>query len=255
MVDSRAIRGARARGCPCDGLETGAARRRGDADGEATVTSQMDALAIADWRRHIAELYAEVRRASATDPAAAHATWRAEREALFRGHPASPVPVGEREGFRALHWPYDDGWRRTAEMETAAGSAAGPGAAGGGIPSIAFVPASVGAPPPLELAGQVALALPGGTARLPVLQLLEYAGGLFLPFGDATNGGATYGAGRYLLDTAKGADLGVTAGGALILDFNFAYQPSCAFDPRWACPLAPPEAHLALAVEAGERIR
>ena len=63
------------------------------------------------------------------------------------------------------------------------------------------------------------------------------------------------GAGRYLLDTAKGADLGITAGGALVLDFNFAYQPSCAFDPRWACPLAPPEARLAISIEAGERIR
>jgi uncharacterized protein (DUF1684 family) len=101
----------------------------------------------------------------------------------------------------------------------------------------------------------VSLALPGGSVRLPVLQLLEYAGGIFLPFGDATNGGATYGAGRYLLDTAKGADLGVAADGSLILDFNFAYQPWCAFDPRWACPLAPREARLALAVEAGERIR
>ena len=84
---------------------------------------------------------------------------------------------------------------------------------------------------------------------------MEYSGGIFLPFGDATNGGQTYGAGRYLLDTAKGADLGVTPDGALILDFNFAYQPSCAFDPRWACPLAPPEARVSIAIEAGERLR
>jgi uncharacterized protein (DUF1684 family) len=101
----------------------------------------------------------------------------------------------------------------------------------------------------------VTLALPGGPVRLPVLQLHDYAGGIFLPFGDATNGGATYAAGRYLLDTAKGADLGVTGDGELVLDFNFAYQPSCAFDPRWACPLAPPESRLPIAVEAGERLR
>lgn len=64
-----------------------------------------------------------------------------------------------------------------------------------------------------------------------------YAGGLFLPFRDATNGRETYGAGRYLLDAAKSADLGGDLGrGTLLLDFNFAYQPSCAFDPRWACP-------------------
>ena len=82
-----------------------------------------------------------------------------------------------------------------------------------------------------------------------------YAGGLFLPFRDATNTVETYGAGRYLLDTAKGADLGAGARpGTLVLDFNFAYQPSCAFDPAWACPLAPPENRLDLEVRAGERV-
>ncbi len=227
-------------------------------------TVPIDVLALADWRRRIAELYAEVRRAWAADPAAAHATWRAEREDLYRGHPASPVPIGERDGFRAIHWPYEDAWRRTAVLEQAWAPAIGlpdpaappSGSAPGGVfPAISLAPASVGAPPPLELAGHVSLAVPGGRVRLPVLMLLEYAGGIFLPFGDSTNGGPTYGAGRYLLDTAKGADLGVSADGGLILDFNFAYQPSCAFDPRWACPLAPPEACLSLPVEAGERIR
>jgi len=174
---------------------------------------------------------------------------------MYRGHAASPVPIGERDGFRALHWPYTDAWRRTARLEEAAMPAIGGPDRSRALPSISFIPASAGTPPPFELAGHVTLALPGGTGRLPVLRLLEYAGGLFLPFGDATNGGTTYAAGRYLLDTAKGADLGVSADGALILDFNFAFQPSCAFDPRWACPLAPPEARLAIAIEAGERMR
>jgi uncharacterized protein (DUF1684 family) len=82
-----------------------------------------------------------------------------------------------------------------------------------------------------------------------------YAGGLFIPFRDATNGAETYGAGRYLVDASKSADLGgdpVT--GTMILDFNFAFQPSCAFDPRWACPLAPPENRLDIAIRAGERL-
>ena len=56
---------------------------------------------------------------------------------------------------------------------------------------------------------------------------------------DALAGEHTYGGGRYLLDTVKGADLG-GADGELVVDFNFAYQPSCAYDPAWACPLAPP---------------
>ena len=82
-----------------------------------------------------------------------------------------------------------------------------------------------------------------------------YAGGLFIPFRDATNGTETYGAGRYLVDSAKSADLGGDpATGTLIIDFNFAFQPSCAFDPRWACPLAPPENRLDIPIRAGERL-
>ena len=72
------------------------------------------------------------------------------------------------------------------------------------------------------------------------------------PFADATSGDETYGAGRYVLDTIKGADLGVE-GDRLVLDFNFAYNPSCSYDPRWVCPLAPPANRLAVAVRAGER--
>ena len=81
----------------------------------------------------------------------------------------------------------------------------------------------------------------------------QYGGGLFLPFRDATSGEQTYGGGRYLLDGAKSADLGGTDG-RLVLDFNFAYHPSCVHDPRWSCPLAPPANTLPFAVEAGERL-
>ena len=100
------------------------------------------------------------------------------------------------------------------------------------------------------------LPLPDGEASLDVFWMRGYAGGLFLPFLDGTSGTETYGAGRYLLDTAKGADLGGdAASGTLVLDLNFAFHPSCAFDPRWACPLAPPSNRLAARIEAGERLR
>jgi hypothetical protein len=82
-----------------------------------------------------------------------------------------------------------------------------------------------------------------------------YAGGLFVPFRDATGGTETYAAGRYLLDGAKGADLGGDPDrGTLIVDLNFAFQPSCAFDPRRACPLAPSENWLDVPIRAGERL-
>ena len=93
----------------------------------------------------------------------------------------------------------------------------------------------------------------GQAQSLELYWLEGYGGGVFLPFADTTSGSITYGAGRYLLDTAKGADLGMS-GDRLVLDFNFAYNPSCAYDPRWVCPLAPPENRLPLAVHAGERI-
>jgi uncharacterized protein len=80
----------------------------------------------------------------------------------------------------------------------------------------------------------------------------SHGGGLFLPFADATSAGETYGAGRYLFDTVKGADLGAEHG-RLVLDFNFAYNPSCSYDPSWVCPLATPANRLAVPVRAGER--
>ena len=95
--------------------------------------------------------------------------------------------------------------------------------------------------------------LAGADLGLDLYWLEGYAGGLFVPFADATSGETTYGAGRYLLDTVKGADLG-THHGRLVLDFNFAYNPSCSYDPRWSCPLAPPGNRLTVAITAGERV-
>jgi uncharacterized protein (DUF1684 family) len=89
---------------------------------------------------------------------------------------------------------------------------------------------------------------------LTLFWTLGYGGGLFLPFRDATAGAETYGAGRYLTDTIKGTwGRGlVHEGGRVVLDFNYAYNPSCAYNSRWACPLAPPENHLDEPVRAGE---
>jgi uncharacterized protein (DUF1684 family) len=70
-------------------------------------------------------------------------------------------------------------------------------------------------------------------------------GELFLPFRDANAGGDTYGAGRYL-------DVHFLDDGRLLLDFNYAYNPYCAYNDGWSCPLPPPENHLNVAIEAGE---
>jgi hypothetical protein len=105
-------------------------------------------------------------------------------------------------------------------------------------------------------AGELLFRLAGEPCRLTVLSLVQYAGGLFVPFKDATAPRETYGAGRYLFDTAKNTDglvLEVTPGSAeVVIDFNYAYNASCTYSPRWACPLAPPENFLHLPVQAGE---
>jgi len=91
---------------------------------------------------------------------------------------------------------------------------------------------------------------------LVVLALIGYGGGLFVPFRDSTSGTETYGGGRYLVDTAKNTDAGcldITVGSRdVVIDFNYAYHPSCHYNPRWACPLAPAENWLRAPVRAGE---
>ena len=200
-------------------------------------------------------------RAIAADyPPTAWEAWRRERETLYRTHPQSPVPAAERDAFRAHHWPYDDRLRWTVAVEPpVAVSAAGVAKAFGGL-AIAPVelPNSGAESPAFDRIGVVRLPLPDADsdATLPLFWMRGYTGGIFLPFLDGTSGMETYGAGRYLLDTAKGADLGGDpASGTLVVDANFAFQPSCAFDPRWACPLAGPESRLPVRIEAGERLR
>ena len=209
--------------------------------------SLADGLSLADWRRRIAELYAEVRAMAATDPAIALAHWRAVRERLFREHPQSPVPRSSRATFEARHFDHDPALRFEVEVHPAPPPE--PGALAMELPNSGSDSLS------FRRLGAVTLGLPTGERRLSVFWLAGYAGGLFIPFRDATNGTETYGAGRYLVDGAKSADLGANPEtGALILDFNFAFQPSCAFDPRWACPLAPPENRLDVPIRAGERL-
>jgi uncharacterized protein len=219
----------------------------------------VDRLDLADWRRRVSDLYASVRAEAEDDPESAWEIWREERERLFRSHAQSPVPRGEaRSGFRARHWPYDPRLRfELAVVEP--DEPAAPDFAVLAEPMFGgltlSLPISTGGNEAFSRIGRVEVPFAGGARSLGVYWMAGYAGGIFLPFRDATNGTETYGAGRYLLDTAKSADLGPGAApGSLVLDFNFAFHPSCAFDPQWSCPLAPPENRLDLRVEAGERL-
>ena len=183
----------------------------------------------------MADLYAEVRR-TGTDERS-WAAWREGRDALLATHPQTPVAPGARAGFAGMpFFAYDPSWRLVGRVEPAVGE-------GASAPDGTFVPI-----------GQVVAEREGQEIRLTLMWLDAYGGGLFLPFRDSTCGDETYGGGRYLLDQVKGADLGVDAAGDLVLDFNFAYHPSCAHDPRWTCPLAPEGNRIAQPVRAGEML-
>jgi uncharacterized protein (DUF1684 family) len=195
-------------------------------------------LELADWRRRVSELYAAVR--ASDDPERGHALWRSGRDTLFRDHPQSPLLADDPLRKTGLpYWPYD--------------------------PSLRFELPLVPTPEPAELSlpdseavtqlrriGSVELPAPVG-ASVDVWWLVQYGGGLFLPVRDGTAGQSSYGGGRYLLDTAKGADLG-SQSDSLVVDMNFLYHPSCRYNPAWQCPLAPAGNRITAPVRAGEQL-
>lgn len=209
-------------------------------------------LDLLDWRRQVAELYVRIR--AEPDPLRAWNDWRETRARLFDGHAESPLagaagvleagegaPSDDARPAQPSYFAYDPAWRFAAETT------------------------------PLEDGERLMLALgEDGTTKLTAfartnglaarlgreltLYWIEgYGGGCFLPFRDETAGGESYAGGRYLLDTIKGADLGTDRAGRLILDFNFAYNPSCAYSTRWTCPLPPAANHVSAPIRAGER--
>ncbi len=188
-----------------------------------------------DWRRRITALYADIR--ANPDPSAAWQHWRDTKDALFRTHAQTPIEPGT--PFEGLpYFSYDPSLRFLVDLVPVSGPEETLPAGGDG---------DVRLRPLARTQGLQALG-----AELTLWWILGYGGGVFLPFADATSGRETYGAGRYLLDTIKGPDLG-EIGGRTVLDFNFAYNPSCAYSLRYICPLAPPANRLPSKIEAGER--
>ncbi|HEY8674864.1 MAG TPA: DUF1684 domain-containing protein [Candidatus Dormibacteraeota bacterium] len=191
------------------------------------------ALQLADWRRQISELYAQVRVLGGGERG--WDVWREGKQRLYREHPQSPVALHRREGYVFRCYDYDASMRVLAvpvpsEPRHVDGDAEVPG---------------------MTRIGTLRFTLHGADHELGASWLDGYAGGVFVPFADTTSGSETYGGGRYVLDSAKGADLG-TDGDRMVVDFNFAYAPSCAHDPQWRCPLAPASSRLHIPVRAGE---
>lgn len=197
-------------------------------------------LDLLDFRRRINEAYGAIRSGEGSDEEN-HRRFRSVRDDLFAHHSESPLRPEQRSRFQGLsYYPYDPALRFDLPVQPVEDS------------ERLDVDLRDDGQLTLRRFGRVGFHLDGQEAFLNLYWIEGYGGGLFLPFRDATNGVETYGGGRYLLDTIKGADLG-SVGGRLTLDFNFAYNPSCAYDERWDCPLAPPENWLGFAVNAGEK--
>jgi uncharacterized protein (DUF1684 family) len=198
----------------------------------------VELLDLVDWRRKVGDLY-RLRGPDALE------RFRAGRDRLFKTHPQSPIEPEERDSFTGLHYfPGDPAYRVQARIEPGDGSELFIDT-GGDDGAVRY-----------RRAGMLVFQLAGQPCKLSVLSLVQYGGGLFVPFRDTTAGRQTYGAGRYLFDTAKDTDglvLDFATGSTdVMIDFNYAYNASCAYSLRWACPLAPPENFLRVPVTAGE---
>ncbi|GAA1637459.1 DUF1684 domain-containing protein [Microbacterium flavum] len=196
------------------------------------------AAEVVDWRRRTFDLYGVVRERS--DPRLAHERWRSGRDEMMATHPASPLLEADRAAFAGLPVaPYDPDWRFEVPLLPA-------------LPETFAFPSGTDGVVPFERIARVELP---GVGSLDVWRLTSYGGGIFIPLRDALAGrpGGTYGGGRYVIDTVKGADLGSSARqGTIVVDLNFAYNPSCAYDVAWACPLAPAGNVVSVPVPVGE---
>jgi uncharacterized protein len=196
-----------------------------------------DALDLLDWKRGIFALYEQVRMAD--EPEAAWNLWREVREELYRAHPQSPVPAGRRAAYGNAFFDYDPSYRVIADVLDAE-------------PRPSPIPASTGGTFEFSRVAIARFELLGEQHELELHWNEGYGGGILLAVADETSGAGTYAGGRYVIDTVKGADLG-DEGGRIVVDFNFAYNPSCAFDSRWSCPLAPVANRLPQPLRVGER--
>ncbi|MDR3577331.1 MAG: DUF1684 domain-containing protein [Anaerolineaceae bacterium] len=194
---------------------------------------------LLDYRRSVAENYAFVRQSSAS-PEQTLFEFRRRRDTLFATHPESALSEEQKLTFKGLNYfPYNPKLRFVLPVEQ----------------SVEQQMIEIDLPDDglmrLQRFGRIHFEVDGQTVTLSVFWVMGYGGGIFLPFRDETYRTETYGGGRYVLDTIKHADLGGDRNG-LVIDFNYAYNPSCAYNPRWVCPLSPTDNRLPVVIEAGE---
>ena len=159
--------------------------------------------------------------------------YRAQKDEFFQRHPQSPLTPEQRHGFVGLqYFPENENLRLEVQVE----------------------PAQDGEPMEMQTStGGVQTYVRHGRFRFQVdgkeaeLTIFRNEHGYFLPFVDSLSGKETYPAGRYLEPEAL-------PGGRFFVDFNLAYNPYCAYNEMWSCPITPPENRLKIPVRAGEKL-
>jgi uncharacterized protein (DUF1684 family) len=204
-------------------------------------------LDLYDYRRRTATLYRERSQAfvAGEDAELTLQRFRADKNALFARHPQSALDATQRQHFQGLrYFPHNPTMHFTVTIDTTI------------TPIRQRIAMNAEESMDMVTMGRVHFTIAETPVTLDIYWLDIYGGGLFLPFRDATCSHESYGGGRYLFDTIKGSDPlpapDDTSGQRITLDFNYAYNPSCAYNDRWFCPLAPTENHLNVAIPAGE---
>jgi len=156
---------------------------------------------------------------------------REQKDDFFKYDYQSPLGMAERRTFEGLHYyPENPALRLELELEKAP------------TPTPILLQTSTGEAREYMHIGQVRFNVGEQEATL---QIYESDYGYFLPFVDATAPSETYGGGRYL-EPEQHND-------RLLVDFNLAYNPYCAYNERWSCPIPPAENRLKVRIEAGEK--
>ncbi len=214
-----------------------------------------DYLDLYDFRLRVKNLYAQRNQAmlAGENPRTVLERFRQEKDALFATHPQSALDQEQREQFTGLrYFPYNPALRFVTTVDTQ------------GEPMRQQITMDAQASMTMTTIGSLHFSVEDTTVSLSLYWLDIYGGGLFLPFRDTTGPNSSYGGGRYLFDTIKGNDTlfihaqenraadALHTGARLVLDFNYAYNPSCAYNDRWTCPLAPIENRLTVPIPAGE---
>lgn len=159
--------------------------------------------------------------------------FRAEKDEFFASHPQSPLSHAQKHTFNGLkYFPENPALRLEVTVEV--------------FPTqeMVSIQTSGGVPQTYQRYGRFKFGVDGQAAELTLYSSQD---GFFLPFADSLAGRETYPAGRYL-------EVEKMSGGKFRVDFNLAYNPYCAYNDQWSCPLTPAENRLKVAIRAGEKI-